>query len=68
MRGGGTARGMAELLSEFDVNIAGVGVVITTNIPKDKLVKEYKALIELKEISENGEESRFSPAQWVLER
>ncbi len=68
MRGGGTARGMAELLSEFDVNIAGVGVVITTNIPKDKLVKEYKALIELKEISENGEESRFSPAKWVLER
>lgn len=68
MRGGGTAMGMTELLSEFDADIAGVGVVIATDIPKEKLVKEFKALIELKEISENGEKARFSPAQWVLDR
>jgi len=68
MRGGGTARGMAELLSEFGVEIAGVGVVITTSIPKEKLVKDYKTLIELKENLENGDGSRFAPAQWVLER
>lgn len=68
MRGGGTAKGMSELLSEFDIEIAGVGVVITTSFPKEKLIKEYKALIELKEVSENSEVSRFSPARWVLER
>lgn len=68
MRGGGTAKGMSELLSEFDIEIAGAGVVITTSFPKEKLVREYKALIELKEASENGEGSRFSPARWALER
>jgi len=68
MRGGGTARGMVELLSEFNINIAGVGVVITTSVPSEKMVKEYKALIELKEASGNAESSRFSPARWVSER
>lgn len=61
MRGGGTTRGITELLSEFNAFVVGVGVVISTDSPKDKLVKDFKALIELKEYSNNDVESRFSP-------
>lgn len=65
MKGGGTARGMLELLSEFNIESAGVGVVIATSTPSEKLVKDYKALIELQSVNEYGEGSRLVPANWL---
>lgn len=47
MRGGGTIKGMIELMHEFNAEVIGTGVFISTTTPKDKMVKEYISLIEL---------------------
>ena len=52
MKGGGTARGMAQLLKEFSVNIVGTGVVIATKEPTEKLVEDYTSLMVLEGINE----------------
>lgn len=47
MKAGGTAYGMMELMSEFNVKVEGVGVFISTAQPKQKKVKDYLSLLEL---------------------
>jgi len=45
MRGGGSACGMAEMLSELDVETVGIGVLIATKEPQKKLVGDYYPLL-----------------------
>ncbi|SHJ98492.1 pur operon repressor [Tepidibacter formicigenes] len=52
MRGGGTLRGMEDLMAEFNAQVIGKGVLISTSSPKEKLVKDYISLLELKEVDE----------------
>ncbi len=47
MKGGGTAKGIADLLSEFDAEIVGTGVIIATEEPKKKLVDDFYQLMTL---------------------
>lgn len=47
MRGGGTIKGMIELMKEFDTEVSGIGVFISTIKPENKLVDEYVSLLEL---------------------
>ena len=47
MRGGGTIKGMIELMKEFDTEVAGIGVFISTVQPENKLVSDYRSLLEL---------------------
>ncbi|HOB19080.1 MAG TPA: pur operon repressor [Candidatus Atribacteria bacterium] len=65
MKGGGTAKGMQELLKEFDVEIAGVGVVIATREPEVKLISEYTSLMELLTVDESGRKIEIVPADWL---
>ncbi len=67
MKGGGTAKGMIDLLSEFGVDIAGIGVMIATQQPEKKMVENYAALIELKQVDENGRKVVLEPADWIVE-
>jgi purine operon repressor len=62
MKGGGTARGMMELLGEFGVYIAGVGVMIATEQPAKKMVEKYTSLMYLKQVDENNREVVLVPA------
>jgi purine operon repressor len=41
MRAGGTAKGMVDLMKEFNANVQGIGVMIATKAPKQKLVNDY---------------------------
>jgi purine operon repressor len=66
MKGGGTAKGMIDLLGEFGVDIAGVGVMIATQQPEEKMVENYAALIELKQVDENSRKVVLEPAAWVF--
>jgi purine operon repressor len=66
MKGGGTAKGIKELLKEFDVEIVGTGVVIATREPKDKLIADYTPLVILEQVDEAGRSIKLSPAEWVL--
>jgi purine operon repressor len=66
MKGGGTALGMVQLLKEFHVEIAGIGVVIATQQPHNKLVTNYTSLMVLEEVDEQQNRIRLSPSQWII--
>lgn len=47
MRGGGTIRGMVDLMTEFGAEVIGTGVFISTITPTEKMVSDYISLIQL---------------------
>ncbi|NLU10311.1 MAG: pur operon repressor [Tepidanaerobacter acetatoxydans] len=53
MKGGGTARGMMELAAEFKAEVIGTAMVVTTAVPKEKLVRDFTSLLILKRIDTN---------------
>ena len=53
MRGGGTIRGMVDLMNEFGAEVIGTGVFISTMKPEEKMVKDYISLIQLDVNAEN---------------
>lgn len=54
MKAGGTAKGIIDLLKEFDCRLVGIGVLIdTVNSPK-KLIKDYTAIIDFDGFDEEG--------------
>ena len=52
MRGGGSVKGIREILAEFDVQIVGTGLVMTSTIPKQKKITDYVPLLLLGEVDE----------------
>ncbi|MDK2564756.1 pur operon repressor [Romboutsia sedimentorum] len=58
MRGGGTIKGMVDLMNEFGAQVIGTGVFISTIEPQEKMVKDYISLIEL---DVNGESVKVEP-------
>ena len=54
MRGGGTAKGIKELLEEFDSELLGSGFLIDSMEAKEKLVENYFSLVNFYGISEEG--------------
>lgn len=53
MKAGGTARGMIDLAHEFDAVVAGLGVLVATAEPAQKLVDDYQALLILSNVDEH---------------
>ncbi len=47
MKAGGTARGMLDLMQEFQARVQGIGVVVATADPAEKLVEDYFSLLTL---------------------
>ena len=66
MKGGGTARGMMDLMGEFNVEVMGMGVVIATAQPEAKLVQAYRPLLVLEAVDEARREVHMRPAQWLF--
>ncbi len=64
LRGGGTARGVADLMREFQAELVGVGVFIETAAPKEKVIDSYVSLIVFEGITEAGE-PRLAPSRSV---
>ena len=58
MRGGGTLKGMKDLMHEFGAKVIGTGVFISTTKPQQKMVEDYISLIEL---DDNGETTIAKP-------
>lgn len=52
MKAGGTAKGMMDMMKEFDTQVEGIGVLIGTKEPQEKLVKNYIPLLILEEVKE----------------
>lgn len=47
MRGGGTIKGMMQLMNEFGAEVIGKGVFISTTNPTEKMVDDYISLIQI---------------------
>lgn len=54
MKGGGTAKGLVDLVNEFDSNVKGIGVLIETMEPEEKMVSDYISLLTLDEKNYDG--------------
>jgi purine operon repressor len=66
MKGGGTARGMCDLLGEVGAEAVGIGVVVATDRPAVKKVQEFRSLLILEQPDEDARPLRLRPAPWVL--
>lgn len=55
LRGGGTAQGIKDLLSEFESELVGIGVLIDNIGVKNKRVDEYLTIVDLEQVGENKE-------------
>lgn len=64
MRAGGTARGLEQLMSEFGATTVGCGVLVTTALPKQKMVSEFLALACLEEVDQHLAKITVSPGRW----
>lgn len=52
MKGGGTAKGMKELVHETGGFVVGVGVLIATEEPSPKMIEKYESLFTFKTVDE----------------
>ncbi len=64
MKGGGTARGIVDLLGEFDSRVVGTCVVVATPEPKKKMVDDYAALTVLEYVDEVSRHVKIGPGDW----
>ncbi|WP_454052561.1 pur operon repressor [Clostridium sp. Marseille-Q7071] len=55
MRGGGTAKGIQELLTEFNSELLGCGILVDNTFEtKEKLIGDYIAIVDFDGIGEDG--------------
>jgi purine operon repressor len=64
MKGGGTARGMMELVRQFGAEVVGVAVLVTTALPAEKLVKNYISLMVLEKIDAELGQINLKPVKF----
>lgn len=55
MKAGGTAKGITDLMKEFEAEVVGNAVVMSTKEPQEKLVKDYYSLLEFDGINDEEE-------------
>ena len=67
LRGGGTARGMVELMREFDVSVVGMGFVMATLGSEKKRITGEKSLMTLEVTDGDRPEAIVRPAAWLME-
>ncbi|TYP51659.1 pur operon repressor [Thermosediminibacter litoriperuensis] len=68
MKGGGTARGMSELVREFGAEVVGVAVLVATAYPEEKLVKKYTSLMVLEKIDAERGEVSLKPVKIPIQK
>jgi len=61
MRAGGSVKGIADILTEFDVEIVGTGIIIATIEPERKTIQDYCAFLYLGNSDEKNKEINVFP-------
>ena len=54
MRGGGSTKGIAEILSEFEVTVVGAGIAIASTLPEKKRIEDYTPIVYLGTVDEEN--------------
>jgi len=67
MKGGGTAKGMCDMMAEFNAEVVGTAVVIETKEPEKKLVDDYFSLLLLDSMDEKEGIINISPNSKLLQ-
>lgn len=52
MKAGGTAKGIKDLMKECDAQVIGIGVVMSTAEPVNKVVSHYESLVVIEEVND----------------
>ncbi len=65
MKGGGTARGIVDILTEFEIEVVGIGVLISTKKPEKKLVKDYISLISIDKVDIESKNIQVYPNYYL---
>ena len=68
LKGGGTAKGMADLMHEFDVEVVGMAFVMATANPEKKRVTGEKSLMIMDMTGTDDTVAQVTPAKWLEER
>lgn len=66
MRGGGSVKGIGDILSEFDISVLGTGVVIASSEPDKKKISSYVPIIFMDELVEEENKLRFFPNNQIF--
>lgn len=62
MKAGGTACGMVDLATEVGATVVGIGVLVATAEPADKLVDSFLPLLILRGVDEHNKKTDIRPA------
>lgn len=54
MRGGGSLKGIEDILSEFDIETVGVGVALVSSQPEKKKIKDFTPVLIIDDIDEEN--------------
>ena len=65
LRGGGTARGMVELMREFNVSVVGMAFVMSTLKPEKKKISGEKSLMTMDVIPGDPPEAVVRASDWL---
>jgi purine operon repressor len=66
LRGGGTARGVYDLMRECRADVVGIGVLIEAVQPREKLVDGYVSVLTFDGVDERQGTVRIAPSRWAL--
>jgi purine operon repressor len=61
MKAGGTAKGMMDLMKEFDCKVEGIGVLVATREPENKVVDRYVPLLNLEKVDIENKKAYITP-------
>ncbi|MGF6374981.1 purine operon repressor [Clostridiales Family XIII bacterium PM5-7] len=61
MRGGGSTKGIADILAEFEVDVVGVGIAISSLYPEKKKIENYTSIVFLGEVDEEARTIEVTP-------
>lgn len=65
MKGGGSAKGLMDLMREFNVEVIGTAVVMATVEPAQKMVTDYRSLMTLHGVDETARSVDVRPSEWL---
>jgi len=65
-KGGGTLRGMVDLMREFQTEVVGISVLITTAVPEIKRVDNVHSLITLEGFDSNNGRAIVHPSEQYM--
>lgn len=63
LKAGGTARGILDLMAEFDARVAGFAVLVETSEPAQKLVRDHFSLVTLERVDERARVVSVRPSE-----